>query len=274
MRPLSLVSGVLFLISGIGALLVTVFFGDFAPVIWIGSSVVGAGELIGGILLIAGIALIASRAKPALPQTIIPETGHQTESYSNAPTNSTNGSTGNGGGGAPFQITAKITCYLLPDDGKAAEQEFLNHISDPGETYIIAYGFTLVPMIDDLIAAHKKGVPIHIFLDHTQSEGTMQKPQVQRLVDAGLEVTIGTSPAGSKYICHTKGVVSDDNPAWCWEGSTNFSQSAWNQVNTAMVFSSQQWYDNFVAQFKRLRQFAWSNERQFQVMKNPPQAVK
>ncbi|HZW54968.1 MAG TPA: hypothetical protein VFF30_01625 [Nitrososphaerales archaeon] len=68
-------------------------------------------------------------------------------------------------------ITATITCYLLAGDGPVAKQEFLKHISDPGETFIIAYGFTLVPMINDLIAAHQKGVPLHIFLDHTQSEG-------------------------------------------------------------------------------------------------------
>ena len=173
----------------------------------------------------------------------------------------------------PFQITPTITCYLLPGDGAVAQQEFLNHVSDPGETYIIAYGFTLVPMIDDLIAAHQKGVPLHIFLDHTQSEGVMQKPDVLRLVNAGVEVTIGTSPAGSQYICHTKGVASNDNPVWCWEGSTNFSQSAWSQVNTVMVFSSQTWYDNFVAQFQQIRQFAWTNERQFQVMSSPPAGV-
>ncbi|HUI00771.1 MAG TPA: phospholipase D-like domain-containing protein [Nitrososphaerales archaeon] len=173
----------------------------------------------------------------------------------------------------PFQIQATITCYLLPGDGAVAQAEFLKHISDPGETYIIAYGFTLVPMIDDLIAAHQNGVPLHIFLDHTQAEGSMEQPEVQRLVDAGLEVTIGTSPAGTQYICHTKGVVSNDDPVWCWEGSTNFSQSAWDQVNTAMVFSAQAWYDNFVAQFVQIRQFAWTKEGQFQVMKSPPPGV-
>ena len=258
----------------------TVFIGNFASVVWFGGSVFGVGEIIGGILLAAGVFLIVGGAKPALPQTIIPEDSQQAEpsqlltnqKQRNPPATSTD-SGAQAGGGKPFQITTKITCYLLPDDGTAAEREFLTHISDPGETYIIAYGFTLVPMIDDLIAAHNKGVPLHIFLDHTQSEGTMQKPLVQRLVDSGIEVTIGTSPAGSKYICHTKGLVSNDNPVWCWEGSTNFSQSAWNQVNTAMVFSSQQWYDNFVAQFKQIRQFAWSKERLFQVMKNPPPGV-
>ncbi len=173
----------------------------------------------------------------------------------------------------PFQINGPFTAYLLPEDGEIAQREFLKHLSDPGETYIIAFGFTLVPMIDEIIAAHKNGVPIHIYLDHSQSAGTMEAPQVQRLIDAGVEVTIGTSPAGSMYICHTKGIASNDNPVWCWEGSVNFSASGWKQVNTAMVFSSQDWYDNFVAQFKAIRQFAWDRERQFQRMQTPPEGV-
>jgi len=173
----------------------------------------------------------------------------------------------------PFQITTTITAYLLPGDGPVAQSDFLAHISDPGETFIIAYGFTLVPMIDDLIAAHNNGVPLHIYLDHSQEIGQMEQPQVQRLVDAGIEVTIGTSPEGSQYICHTKGIASNDNPAWCWEGSVNFSEGGWHQVNTAMVFSSQEWYDNFVAQFKAIRQFAWTSERSIQVMKAPPADV-
>ncbi len=173
----------------------------------------------------------------------------------------------------PFQISTTITCYLLPGDGAVAEQQFLQHISDPGETFIIAYGFTLVPMINDIIAAHQKGVLIHIYLDHSQAVDQMEAPDVQRLVQAGLEVTIGTSPAGSQYICHTKGIVSNDSPTWCWEGSVNFSESGWHQVNTAMQFSSQDWYDNFVAQFKAIRQFAWDNERSLQVMHSPPAGV-
>jgi hypothetical protein len=43
--------------------------------------------------------------------------------------------------------------------------------------------------------------------------------------------------------------------------------------NSAMVFSSQAWYDNFVAQFEQIRQYAWTNERQFQMMKRPPRVT-
>lgn len=174
----------------------------------------------------------------------------------------------------PFQITTTVTCYLLPDDGAQAKADFLKHLLDPGETWIIAYAFTLTDMINDLVAAQKQGIPLHIYLDHSQEVGKVEKPLVQQLVSAGVEVTIGTSPAGSQYICHTKGMVSDPaangGALWCWEGSTNFSLSAWKQVNTALVFSSQEWRDQFVAQFEALRNFAWANERNLQLMASPP----
>ena len=174
----------------------------------------------------------------------------------------------------PFTISTTVTCYLLPGDGPTAEADFLQHMTNMGETWIIAYAFTLPDMINDLITAHQKGVKLHLYLDHSQSTGTAEKPALQKLLAAGVEITIGTSPEGSQYICHTKGIVSDAAAAggqpWCWEGSTNFSLSAWKQVNTAMVFSSQAWRDDFVAQFEALRDYAWANEKAMQIMSSPP----
>jgi hypothetical protein len=174
----------------------------------------------------------------------------------------------------PFTIDTQITCYLLPEDGAVAQQAFLKNLLDPGETWIIAYAFTLPDMINELLAAHEKTIPLHLYLDYSQYSGDKtETPLVQQLVQAGVEVTVGTSPAGSQYICHTKGIVSDAAPGgalWCWEGSTNFSLSAWKQVNTALVFSSPAWRDQFVAQFEGLRNYAWANERKIQLMSSPP----
>ena len=172
-----------------------------------------------------------------------------------------------------FTITATIDCYLLPADGDAAKAVFLKHLEDPHEMWIIAYSFTLVPMIDAIIANSQGGDPIHIYLDLSQSTGSAEKPQLQRLVDAGVEVTVGTSTSGTAYITHTKGMVCDDTPPLCWEGSVNFSLSGWLQVNTAMVFHAPQWRDQFVAQFNTLRNYAWSNLRSKQLMKQPPAGV-
>ena len=173
----------------------------------------------------------------------------------------------------PFSITTKIEVYLLPEDGKAAEKIFLKHLADPSEMWIIAYSFTLIPMIDEILKNNSVGRPYHIYLDLSQSTGTAEKPQLQRLVAGGVEVTVGTSPSGPNYITHTKGVVCDDTPPLCWEGSVNFSQSGWLQVNTAMVFHSKPYRNAFVKQFDTLRNYAWTNERDKQLMKAPPKGV-
>ncbi len=170
-----------------------------------------------------------------------------------------------------FEITTTVQCFLLPDDGAEAQALFLQHLKDPYEMWIIAYSFTLTPMIDEIIANNSPPGLIHIYLDYSQSTGRAEAPQVQRLVDAGVEVTIGTSPVGTQYICHTKGIVCDDRPQpWCWEGSVNFSLGGWHQVNTALFFHSQPYRDAFVNQFNHLRYFAWTQERDKQLMKTPP----
>lgn len=46
----------------------------------------------------------------------------------------------------PFTITTTGTCYLLPQDGATVKADFLKHLLDPGETWIIAYAFTLTDM--------------------------------------------------------------------------------------------------------------------------------
>jgi hypothetical protein len=174
----------------------------------------------------------------------------------------------------PFEITTTAQCFLLPDDGAAAKALFLEHLKDPYEMWIIAYSFTLAPMIDEIIANNTPTEPIHIYLDASQSSGTAEAPQVKKLIAGGVEVTIGTSTAGSQYICHTKGIVCDDRPApWCWEGSVNFSLSGWSQVNTALFFHSQPYRDAFVNQFNHLRYFAWTQERDKQLMKTPPKGA-
>lgn len=170
----------------------------------------------------------------------------------------------------PFPITTTVDVYLLPGDGEAARKTFLQHLADPHEMYIIAYAFTLEPMIQQFLS-DAPDANLHIYIDHSEEVTTTEKPLIQKLVDAGIEVTVGTSTAGTEFICHTKGIVCNDVPsAFCWEGSTNFSESAWSQVNTALLFNSQEYYDAFVNQFLNLRYFAWTKERAMQVMKEPP----
>lgn len=201
-----------------------------------------------------------------------------------------------------IQITITEKDYFLPEDGPDAEKVFLNLLNgDYQELWISAFGFTLQPMFDAIKAADARGVKCHILLDHSQSGGTAEKPKVQDLVNSlkNGEVVITTAGAGSgkpSDIWHWKGMVArfeDGNDAitrfgamasnlnnfgisvnaspdnttiyFCWEGSTNFSQSGWDQGNSARLFSNITWAEKFVEQHGIHAQWAEQNEPQYQL---------
>ena len=167
-----------------------------------------------------------------------------------------------------FTPSGAITAWQLPDDAEAAEAAFLALLHNPAETWIRAYAFTMKALTDECIAAHEAGVKLHIALDRSQEVGTYEKPEVERLVAAGVETTIATSYAGSKYIAHEKGLFTAAGE--CWEGSTNFSSSAWKQINTALQFVSPAYQAMQVRTFNHEVQYAWAQERSYQLMANPP----
>ena len=161
-----------------------------------------------------------------------------------------------------------VTCWQFPDDAAAGKQAFLNVLANPQETWILAYAFTMGELAGEVVAAHKAGVPVHVFVDHSESITPIQKAILQPMVAAGCEVTIGTSYAGSRYIAHEKGMATVGGS--CWEGSTNFSASAWSQINTAMQFDSPEYRDRFVGTFNRAVEYAWANEQSYQMMERKP----
>ena len=172
-----------------------------------------------------------------------------------------------------FTITITETDYFMPEDGAAAQQKFLALLANPGEIWMSAYGFTLQPMFDELIKADGRGVKIHLLLDHSQETGRAEAPKVKNLV-ASLkhgDVTITTAGVNSKapsQIWHWKGFAvkrAGSGQYDCWEGSTNFSQSAWLQGNSARTFSSADWAQKFIQQFELHHQWARANEPQYQV---------
>ena len=65
------------------------------------------------------------------------------------------------------------------------------------------YGFTDADIGDIFIAKHKAGLEVGVVSDHTQAGGKTQHALLQRLVDAGVPVTIATSPTGA--INHAEG---------------------------------------------------------------------
>ncbi len=105
--------------------------------------------------------------------------------------------------------------------------------------HIDIYGLTMVELIDVLIARHNAGLLVSVVADHSQAEGTAEKPQLQRLVDAGIPLVITTSSRGA--IDHSKYLIVDGDLGPLHDsscvgfGSFNFSASASLQDNTFSI---------------------------------------
>lgn len=188
-----------------------------------------------------------------------------------------------------IEISVTERDYFLPDDGVAAQAEFLSLFNAGySEVWINAYGFTLQPMFAAIKAADAKGIKCHILLDHTQEAGHAEAPLVKDLVQSlkNGDVTVTTAGINSgkpSNIWHWKGLVAkfdDGNAAlnrfggtdpalapvyFNWEGSTNFSASAWTQGNSARIFSNDQWAQTFIAQQAAHIAWARANEPQYQI---------
>ena len=164
----------------------------------------------------------------------------------------------------------QVIAWEFPEDAEAGKAALLEHFDDPVETWIRAYAFTIRELAEAIIEANKSA-PQHLYVDHSQCEDEDQLVLVKELVAAGVEVTIGTSPAGKGFIAHSKAFVGRDGS--CWEGSTNFSESAWHQVNSAMQFNSPAWRDMMIAAFNKDVAWAWANEASLQLMSTQPAPV-
>jgi phosphatidylserine/phosphatidylglycerophosphate/cardiolipin synthase-like enzyme len=150
--------------------------------------------------------------------------------------------------------------YDVPDPA----QHILSLVgSATSEILIDIYGFTWQPLMDALIAAFARGVSVRIVADHTQAEGRAEKPQLQRLVNAGLEVLIGTSSRGA--IDHSKYLVVDKTVVGF--GSFNFSTSALAQDNTFTETNDANMVPVFIANWQRVYNDAVRKHPEWQLQK-------
>lgn len=173
--------------------------------------------------------------------------------------------------------------YFLPEDQQIAQNDFVDLLNDykkysPAipEYWISTYELTYQPLFQCLTAAALAGTKIHILLDsstYNSAYPSVQK-EIQQLAALlkvhGGEITITTAGPGStqpkQAIWHWKGVVVSINgqstPNWivdCWEGSTNFTASGWQEGNSARRFSSTDWANAFIMQFTVHRTWAQEN---------------
>jgi|GEM_PF-2029886 len=128
----------------------------------------------------------------------------------------------------PAEAHVAVRTLFAPFDATA--QEYLTFVSSAKRSlYILIYGFHLPALTELLIAKHRDGVRVNIILDHSQAEGRAESQEVQKLVDAGVPLLIGTSPVHHQ-ILHTKATIVDDSAVE--SGSWNYSLSASAQSNT------------------------------------------
>lgn len=121
----------------------------------------------------------------------------------------------------------KIRTLFAPFDDTTAA--FLAFVSSARKSLDVnIYGFHLPALTATLIAKHRAGVRVSIILDHSQEQGKAERGEVQKLVDAGVPLLVGTSPVHGQ-ILHSKFTVVDGHSVE--HGSWNYSLSASQQSN-------------------------------------------
>ena len=161
--------------------------------------------------------------------------------------------------GAPRQ-TRLVTPY---QDAEKALAAFLGSAQHSIRTMI--YGATLKPYFDALIAAKQKGLDCKIIFDHTQAEGRAEKPEIERLVEAGYvdghDFLIGTSPR-QRQICHIKATWIDGTHVE--DGSLNYSLSGLKEVNSLSISEWPEWAVYLDNVFDSLWSWILANEKAYQ----------
>ena len=148
--------------------------------------------------------------------------------------------------------------YDVPDPA----QHILDLVNGARISVLIdIYGFTWPPLMAALVAAKGRGVNVSIVADHTQAEGTAEKPQLQHLVDSGIPVLIGTSSRGA--IDHSKYIVVDSTVVG-W-GSFNFSASALAQDNTFTETNDANMVAVFAGNWQRVHDDAYGKHDEWQL---------
>jgi phosphatidylserine/phosphatidylglycerophosphate/cardiolipin synthase-like enzyme len=126
-------------------------------------------------------------------------------------------------------IQDHIRTFYTPFDQGECEQAVIQVIDQAREEIKgNAYGLTDPQFVDALIAAKKRGVDVVFTVDATQAAGPHQRPLIQDMQMAGIDVQIGKSPKHGQLL-HMKGFEVDQQIVE--DGSWNFSPSASYQFN-------------------------------------------
>lgn len=120
--------------------------------------------------------------------------------------------------------------YFSPeDDTKSAYLAWVKTATKG--IYIADYSFNMVELVDTLIEKYKSGIPVKLVLDKSQSHGSTEEPEVQRLREANIPLMVGTSP--EHHIMHSKYTVIDGNQVEY--GSWNYTEVASKESNFIII---------------------------------------
>jgi phosphatidylserine/phosphatidylglycerophosphate/cardiolipin synthase-like enzyme len=106
------------------------------------------------------------------------------------------------------------------------------------------FEFNLDDVADALIAAHNRGVDVRMVYD---DEHTEDDPQMERIIDAGIEAT----PDERSAFMHNKFFVIDGSTVWLgsWNVTTN---DTFRNNNNAIVMRSTQLAENYSKEFEEM----------------------
>lgn len=160
----------------------------------------------------------------------------------------------------PATASVAIKTLFAPFDDTT--QAFLDFVSGAQKSLDInIYGFHLPALTDVLIAKHKAGVHVSLILDHSQEAGKAEQSEVQKLLDAGVPLLIGTSPVHGQ-ILHSKFTVVDGRAVE--HGSWNYSLSASLQSNDMHFVEHVEYAAAYLAHHNAIRSFILLHEMAYQ----------
>jgi len=121
-------------------------------------------------------------------------------------------------------LKAINVCFTPPSGCSELIAREISHASN--DLYIQAYGFTSQKIVNQILAAHNRGVKINVLLD--KSNLTDRYSKIMQLTDAGIQVKVDKLPG----IAHNKVIIIDR--AKVITGSFNFTNNA-DQKNAENV---------------------------------------
>lgn len=124
------------------------------------------------------------------------------------------------------------------------------------------YGFHLPPLRDQFITNHESGLAQFLLLDLSQEAGKAEHPDIVEIINAGIDVVIGTSPL--HQILHSKYLLAKSLQE-VGTGSFNFSLTAPKQDNTFQIFTGLEIWQEFRTHFDNARSWCITNEPQDQI---------